>query len=101
MTPIDEGEPWVETYSEERSHWRDTILVFPQDSGVPPLYVVYTTKSNVKPLEVGTYGELAPKSVKDGMDIDHIPSQAALIRAAETMTGRQLTNEEKKKIITY
>ncbi|WP_285379786.1 S-type pyocin domain-containing protein, partial [Vibrio sp. B172a] len=85
--------------------WRDAILVFPESSGIAPLYVVYNKNSSgkanpkVKPLEVGTYGELAPRSVKDGMDIDHIPSQAALKTATETLLGQSLTREQERTLI--
>ena len=45
--------------------WQDCILVFPADSGVPPL-------------EVGIYSDLRSRSRKDGLDIDHIPAQRVL-----------------------
>ena len=57
--------------------WQDCILVFPADSGVPPLYLVFA-KPMVNPLEVGIYSDLSSRSRKDGLDIDHIPAQAAL-----------------------
>lgn len=59
--------------------WQDCILVFPADSGVPPLYLVFA-KPMVEPLEVGVYDDLSSRSRKDGLDIDHIPAQAALKR---------------------
>ncbi|MEF9673782.1 hypothetical protein QNM99_22870 [Pseudomonas sp. PCH446] len=46
---------------------------------MPPLYLVFA-KPMVKPLEVGPAGELQSRSKKDGLDIDHIPSQMALER---------------------
>ena len=55
----------------------DVIVVFPADSGVEPLYLVFA-KPAVKPLEVGPANDLQSRSKGDGMDIDHIPSQAAL-----------------------
>ena len=57
--------------------WQDCILVFPADSGVPPLYLVFA-KPMVYPLEVGPYNDLSSRSVKDGYDIDHVPSQRVL-----------------------
>ncbi len=107
VTPIhSDGDANVTvTPAPEEKDWRDAILVFPESSGIAPLYVVYNKNSSgkanpkVKPLEVGTYGELAPRSVKDGMDIDHIPSKAALLRAAEEMIGRPLSSDEKAAII--
>lgn len=66
---------------------------------MPPLYLVFN-KPKVKPLELGTYGDLAPRSKKDGMDIDHIPSQAALRRATDSaLQGQALTKEEERTLI--
>lgn len=102
-TPIpDVRFPAVETYpAAEEADWSDFVLVFPARSGIAPIYLVYkkATSLKVKVLEVGTYGELSPKSVKDGLDIDHIPSKAALIRAAEKLLGRSLSKEEKTEIV--
>jgi LysM repeat protein len=101
VTPIhSDGEANVTvTPAPEEKDWRDAILVFPESSGIAPLYVVYNKNSSgkanpkVKPLEVGTYGELAPRSVKDGMDIDHIPSFKAIQKWAES-DGQPLTKKE-------
>lgn len=57
--------------------WLDTIVWFPSDSGVPPLYLVFA-KPSVRPLEVGPAGELQSRSKKDSLDIDHIPAQKVL-----------------------
>ncbi|EKG36550.1 S-type pyocin domain-containing protein [Pseudomonas syringae] len=57
--------------------WQDCILVFPADSGVPPLYLVFA-KPMVNPLEVGIYSDLSSRSRRDGLDIDHIPAQKVL-----------------------
>ena len=57
--------------------WQDTILVFPADSGVPPIYLVFA-KPMVKPLEVGICKDLRTRSKKDGLEIDHIPSQRVI-----------------------
>ncbi|NAX46655.1 hypothetical protein CAG70_06535 [Photobacterium halotolerans] len=42
-TPVsDEWFPTVETYpADTETHWSDFVLVFPQDSGIPPIYIVY------------------------------------------------------------
>ncbi|MDO6708620.1 colicin E3/pyocin S6 family cytotoxin [Photobacterium sp. 1_MG-2023] len=44
-TPIaDEWFPTVETYpADAETHWSDAVLVFPLDSGIPPIYMVYHT----------------------------------------------------------
>lgn len=57
--------------------WQDTIITFPADSGVAPLYLVFA-KPMVNPLEVGQALDLMSRSRKDGLDIDHIPAQKAL-----------------------
>ncbi len=103
VRPIEEHEQEIGTALYPEGDLAEYIVTFPADSGVSPLYLVFNKRSagitKVKPLEVGTYGDLAPRSKKDGMDIDHIPSQAALLRAAEKMLGRPLTADEKKEII--
>ncbi|HDY8135719.1 T6SS effector antibacterial DNase [Vibrio parahaemolyticus] len=103
VRPIEEHEQEIGTALYPEDDLAEYIVTFPADSGVSPLYLVFNKRSagitKVKPLEVGTYGDLAPRSKKDGMDIDHIPSQAALLRAAEKMLGRPLTADEKKEII--
>ncbi|QXF32543.1 hypothetical protein CE143_04695 [Photorhabdus luminescens] len=60
----------------EEKDFRDYILILPVPN-MPPVYV-YLSKPPVKPLEVGEYQDLAGRSRNDGLDIDHIPSQAAL-----------------------
>lgn len=52
----------------------------------------------VKPLEVGSYGELAPRSVGDGLSPDHIPSFAAIRTQIETKLGRPLTAVEARQL---
>ncbi|MBX8513904.1 S-type pyocin domain-containing protein [Pseudomonas cichorii] len=73
--------------------WQDCILVFPQDSGVPPLYLVFA-KPMVNPLEVGIYNDLSSRSRRDGLDIDHIPAQrvleATLQSAFPDMTRKEI-----------
>ncbi|MDY7534743.1 S-type pyocin domain-containing protein [Pseudomonas sp. Bout1] len=61
--------------------WQDTIITFPADSGVPPLYLVFA-KPAVKPLEVDTYGAFSGRP-RNGLHVDHMPSQAALKRYLE------------------
>ncbi|MBJ2182553.1 S-type pyocin domain-containing protein, partial [Pseudomonas veronii] len=57
--------------------WQDTIITFPADSGMSPLYLVFA-KPMVGPLEVGRAADLMSRSRKDGLDIDHIPAQKVL-----------------------
>lgn len=61
--------------------WRDTIITFPADSGVAPLYLVFA-KPAVKPLEVDVYGAFSGR-LRNGLHVDHMPSQAALRRYLE------------------
>lgn len=56
--------------------WQDTIITFPADSGVVPLYLVFA-KPAVKPLEVDIYGAFSGR-LRNGLHLDHMPSQAAL-----------------------
>lgn len=56
--------------------WQDTIISFPADSGLPPLYLVFA-KPAVRPLEVDIYGAFTGRP-REGMHLDHMPSQAAL-----------------------
>lgn len=48
----------------------------------------------VSELEVGRYGDLAKRSVGDGMTPDHIPSNAARRASVEQDLGRELTPSE-------
>ena len=76
--PIPEGiDTQIEAYPGEDVTWQDGIIVFPADSGVPPLYLVFA-KPAVNPLEVGAASDLQSGSKRDGLDIDHMPSQKAL-----------------------
>ncbi|XVV00922.1 hypothetical protein ACQPW3_26315 [Actinosynnema sp. CA-248983] len=53
----------------------------------------------VKPLDVGTYGDLKKREqVGDRLEHDHIPSSAALKKARAKQLGRQLTREESREI---
>lgn len=53
----------------------------------------------VKPLDVGTYGDLKKRAtVGDKLEHDHIPSSAALKKAKEKELGRKLTPREAREI---
>lgn len=53
----------------------------------------------VKPLDVGTYGDLKKiEKAGDNLEHDHIPSSAALKKAMEKKLGRKLTAQEKSEI---
>ncbi|EHR6582427.1 S-type pyocin domain-containing protein [Vibrio parahaemolyticus] len=103
VRPIEEHEQEIGTVLYPEEDLAEYIVTFPADAGLSPLYLVFNKRSagitKVKPLEVGTYGYLAPRSKKDGMDIDHIPSQAALRRALESALGQTLTKEQERELI--
>jgi len=52
----------------------------------------------VPPLEVGTYGKQAPRSIDDGLTPDHIPSFAAVRTHVESQIGRPLTAAEARQL---
>ncbi len=56
-------------------------------------------KGRVTQWEVGRYGDLKSRPGRDGMDMDHIPSKAALLKRAETMKGRPLTRKQERQVI--
>ncbi|WP_312904561.1 S-type pyocin domain-containing protein [Stutzerimonas nitrititolerans] len=93
--PVAEGtDSQLEIYpASDDLTWQDCILVFPIDSGVPPLYLVFA-KPMVNPLEVGIYSDLSARSRRDGLDIDHIPAQrvleVTLQRAFPDMTRKEI-----------
>ncbi|OAJ96188.1 S-type pyocin domain-containing protein [Vibrio bivalvicida] len=103
VRPIEEHEQEIGTVLYPEEDLAEYIVTFPADAGLSPLYLVFNKRSagitKVKPLEVGTYGDLAPRSKKDGMDIDHIPSQAALRRALESALGQTLTKDQERELI--
>lgn len=72
--------------------WLDTIITFPADSGVAPLYLVFA-KPAVRPLEVDIYGAFNGRP-RNGLHVDHMPSQAAIRRHFEryaiSFTEKQL-----------
>ena len=78
--PIPEGrDSQITTYPGqglEDITWQDTIIVFPADSGVPPLYLVFA-KPPLELLEVDTYRAFKRRP-RNGLEADHMPSQAAL-----------------------
>lgn len=74
--PEDTSTKATTTPAPDEKHFADYILILPIPN-IPPIYI-YLSKPPVKPLEVGEYNDLASRSRKDGVDIDHIPSQAAL-----------------------
>ena len=69
------------------------ILRYPAHTGLPSVYLA-VQKPPVEIGEVGRYKDLAARSKKDGIDIDHIPSQKALTNSLKmhdsTATGRNL-----------
>lgn len=71
--------------------WQDIIVSFPSDSGVPPLYLVFA-KPLVRPLEVEIYGAFSGRP-RDGLHVDHMPSQAAITRYLEANLSH-LTREQ-------
>ncbi|GHY90054.1 T6SS effector antibacterial DNase [Vibrio cholerae] len=103
VRPIEEHQQEIGTVLYPEQDLAEYIVTFPADAGLSPLYLVFnkpsTVISKVKPLEVGAYGDLAPRSKKDGMDIDHIPSQAALRRVLESALGQTLTKEQERELI--
>jgi hypothetical protein len=53
-----------------------------------------TVNNIVRPGDTGRYGDLAPRSIGDGLQVDHIPSHASNVRAAEASLQRRLTAAE-------
>ncbi|MDB6373071.1 S-type pyocin domain-containing protein [Photorhabdus bodei] len=81
----------------EEKDFRDYILILPVPN-MPPVYV-YLSKPPVKPLEVGEYQDLAGRSRNDGLDIDHIPSKAALKLFLKNKLGKAATDKDIDKIL--
>ncbi|MFU3248638.1 S-type pyocin domain-containing protein [Pseudomonas paraeruginosa] len=54
----------------------DLIVIFPADSGIPPLYLVFS-KTPVSALEVDIYGNFTGRP-RNGNHLDHMPAQGAL-----------------------
>ncbi|WP_051288071.1 T6SS effector antibacterial DNase [Photobacterium halotolerans] len=61
-TPVsDSPTPTVETYpATEEAHWSDAILVFPDDSGIAPIYIVYKEDRRNQPGVVTGKGKDVP-----------------------------------------
>ncbi|MEI8611123.1 S-type pyocin domain-containing protein [Enterovibrio sp. Hal110] len=50
VTPLpEESGATVETFPESQKDWRDAILIFPDSSGIAPLYVVFKDSARDKP----------------------------------------------------
>ena len=61
--------------------------------------VALYVKEPVGALEVGSLKELRSRAtVGDGLEHDHVPSAAAILKAAELRLGRTLTREEAKEL---
>ncbi|HIF9096711.1 TPA: S-type pyocin domain-containing protein [Photobacterium damselae] len=73
----DQGEEFANTYVTPISDvdLNDYILIFPEETGLPPLYIVYS-KPPVKMLEVDLYGNFKGRP-RNGTHADHMPSQSA------------------------
>ena len=73
----EQGEEFDNTYITPISEadLNDYILIFPEETGLPPLYIVYS-KPPVKLLEVDLYGNFKRRP-RNGTHADHMPSQAA------------------------
>jgi hypothetical protein len=86
--PTLQGTPALEVVETE-----SYILRFPVESGILPIYLAIQ-KPPVEALEVGEYAELSRRSIKDGLDIDHIPSRKALeyalLRKHKDITSSEL-----------
>lgn len=92
VTPIHDGDAnaTVTTPMPEEQNWRDAILVFPDNSGVAPLYVVYKDSPRDKPGVVTGYGEdvTGVWLAKSGEDLGvPIPS-----RIADKLRGREFSS---------
>lgn len=98
--PVAEGsDSQLEIYpASDDMTWQDCILVFPVESGVPPLYLVFA-KPAVNPLEVDIYGAFSGRA-RNGLHVDHMPSQAAIRRYLEAnlvgLTQKQVDEYLKK-----
>lgn len=121
----DEGMETEEFPVPEEKDWRDAILVFPANTGIPPLYVVYsenTQSTKEKRISDAAYAKLRKKTpspkirrmvnegktfpcpdealpgftVYDGFQADHIVS----MKEIASMDGfEKLTEEQQKKML--
>jgi hypothetical protein len=74
--------------------WISTILLAKGLKGARSRPPTARPTGPVRDLEVGRYGELARRSVRDGLSPDHIPSNAARRASMERQLGRELTPTE-------
>ncbi len=91
VTPIhQDGTNATVTPMPEEQDWRDAILVFPEDSGIAPLYVVYKDSPRDKPGVVTGQGEdvtgLWLEKASEGLGAP-VPSQIA-----EQLRGRSFAS---------
>jgi hypothetical protein len=106
-TPAHENGVYVEEFPVAEDY-DNTLVTYPEDNlpdsndgGFSILPDWLTNLGNVlfnesvKPLDVGTYGDLSPNSVGDGLTPDHIPSFAAIVKNIEVSSGIKLTEEQK------
>ncbi|WP_262501752.1 S-type pyocin domain-containing protein [Pseudomonas lundensis] len=94
--PISEGgDSKIEGSPIDEFTVEDCIITFPADSGIKSLYLVFA-KPMVNPLEVGPANDLSSRSAKDGLDIDHMPSQRALREYVVAIDPRILPDDLKK-----
>lgn len=62
VTPIPDTENATTTLPiPEEGDWRDTVVVFPESTGIPPLYVVYTQQPRDEKGQFASTGEPKPK----------------------------------------
>jgi hypothetical protein len=112
-TPINEpnAKDYVESYPAAEK--QDTTLITLPPTDAPDMnkegysilpdwltkgWNVLFKDADVKTLDVGTYGELAPNSAKDGLTPDHIPSFAAIRETREAELGRELSAGEEREL---
>ncbi|MBS5838787.1 MAG: S-type pyocin domain-containing protein [Pseudomonas sp.] len=94
--PISEGgDSKIEGSPIDEFTVEDCIITFPADSGIKSLYLVFA-KPMVNPLEVGPANDLSSRSARDGLDIDHMPSQRALREYVVAIDPRILPDDLKK-----
>ncbi|TCT61093.1 T6SS effector antibacterial DNase [Vibrio crassostreae] len=91
VTPIHSDETTVTiTPMPEEKDWRDAILVFPESSGIAPLYVVYKESPRDKPGIVTGHGEdingIWLEKASEGLG-SPIPSQVA-----DKLRGREFSS---------
>ncbi|WP_255985819.1 S-type pyocin family protein [Vibrio campbellii] len=96
VTPIhSDGDTNVTvTPAPEEKDWRDAILVFPESSGIAPLYVVYATfgkssSKNYKKTFFDEYPELEGKVV-----VHHAVEQQVLLRYPDIVTESEMHSLE-------